>query len=155
MIEYEFFSQDPAWWGNALQSIWGCHDICPLLRSFHTTSIIQSELSSLTSLKAWVTQRNSRVKLPSSSSWLEDVQRETRCLASLPNGYTHTKPGYPPWGRQLNCWSSYPPLGLTVPMPLCSVMGTPAMCHSPREGQLSVQVVKGTGSTACRRVNQL
>ena len=53
MSEYEFFSQDPAWWGDALQSIWGHHDICPLLRSFHATSITQSELSSLTRLKAW------------------------------------------------------------------------------------------------------
>ena len=53
MSEYEFFSQDPAWWGDALQSIWGHHDICPLLRSFPAASITQSELSSLTSLKAW------------------------------------------------------------------------------------------------------
>ena len=53
MGEYEFFSQDPAQWGDALQSIWGHHDICPLLGSFHTTAITQSKLSSLTSLKTW------------------------------------------------------------------------------------------------------
>ena len=53
MSEYTFFSKDPAWWGEAFQSIWGCHDICPLLRSFHSTSITQLELSSLTILKAW------------------------------------------------------------------------------------------------------
>ena len=53
MSECEFFSKDPAQWGDALQSIWGCHTTCRLLRSFHTTSITQSELSSLTGLKAW------------------------------------------------------------------------------------------------------
>ena len=53
MSEYTFFSKDPAQWGEAFQSIWGCHDICPLLSSFHATSITQLELSSLTSLKAW------------------------------------------------------------------------------------------------------
>ena len=34
-------------------SIWGHLDICPLLQQFHVTSITQSELSSLTSLKVW------------------------------------------------------------------------------------------------------
>ena len=53
MSEYEFFSQDPAQWGDALQSILGHHDIGPLLRSFHTASINQLELSSFTSLQAW------------------------------------------------------------------------------------------------------
>ena len=39
-------------------------------------------------------------------------------------------------------------------MPWCSLTGIPTMCHSPR-GQLSIQVMGGTGSTACRRVSQL
>ena len=53
MSEYTFFSKDPAWWGEAFQSIWGYHDICSVLEHFHTASITQSELSSLTSLKVW------------------------------------------------------------------------------------------------------
>ena len=53
MSNYDFFSKGPSWWGEAFQLLWGCHDICPLLDQFHVTSITQSELSSLTSLKAW------------------------------------------------------------------------------------------------------
>ena len=52
MSNYKFFSKDPSW-GEAFQSLWGCHDICSLLDQFYVTSITQSELSSLTSLKAW------------------------------------------------------------------------------------------------------
>ena len=39
--------------GEAFLSLWGCHGICPLLNVFHITSITHSEVSSLTSLKAW------------------------------------------------------------------------------------------------------
>ena len=39
--------------GEVFQSLWMCHDICPILEQFHVFSITQSELSSLTSLKAW------------------------------------------------------------------------------------------------------
>ena len=39
--------------GGSYQSLWGHHNICPLLEWFHVTSMTQSELSSLTSLKAW------------------------------------------------------------------------------------------------------
>ena len=52
MSEYDFFSMGPSWWEDALQLLWGCHDICPILEWFHVTSITLSELSSLTSLKA-------------------------------------------------------------------------------------------------------
>ena len=53
MSDYDFFSKSPSQWRIAFQSLWGHHDICPLLDHFHVTSITQSELSSLTSLKAW------------------------------------------------------------------------------------------------------
>ena len=39
--------------GKDFLSLWGHLDICPLLYQLHVTSITQSELSSLTSLKAW------------------------------------------------------------------------------------------------------
>ena len=39
--------------GESYQSLWGHHDICPLLECFHVSSVTQSELLSLTSLKAW------------------------------------------------------------------------------------------------------
>ena len=53
MTDYAFFSQGSSWWGEGLLSLWGHLDICPLLHQFHVTSTTQSELSSLTSLKAW------------------------------------------------------------------------------------------------------
>ena len=53
MSNYIFFSKDPEWWWKAFQSLCWCHNIFPILEHFHTTSITQSELSSLTSLKAW------------------------------------------------------------------------------------------------------
>ena len=53
MSDYAFFSKDPSQWGEAFQSLWGHHDICPILERFHVASITQSELSFLTSLKVW------------------------------------------------------------------------------------------------------
>ena len=53
MGDYEFFSKGPSQWGEAFQSVWGHHNICPLLNQFHVTCITHLELSSLTSLKAW------------------------------------------------------------------------------------------------------
>ena len=53
MSNYEFFSRDTSWWGEAFLSLWGCLDICPLLNQFHVATITHSELSSFTSLKAW------------------------------------------------------------------------------------------------------
>ena len=50
---YAFFSKDPGSWGKSCQSLWGCHNICPLLEQFHVTHMTQSELASLTHLKAW------------------------------------------------------------------------------------------------------
>ena len=38
--------------GKDFLLLWGCLDICPLLHQFHVTPITQSELFSLTSLKA-------------------------------------------------------------------------------------------------------
>ena len=53
MTEYAFFSQGSDRWGKELALLWGSLTICPPLQQFHISSITQSELSSLTSLKAW------------------------------------------------------------------------------------------------------
>ena len=52
MSDYAFFSKDPGCWGKSYQSLWGCHDICPLLEQFHIAHMTQLELASLTHLKA-------------------------------------------------------------------------------------------------------
>ena len=54
MSDYTFFLKDPSHWGKTYQPLWGCHDICPPLQWFHVTQVTQSELTSLTHLKAWV-----------------------------------------------------------------------------------------------------
>ena len=48
MCDYAFFSKDPSWWDEAYQSLWGCHDIYPILEQFHNVQVTQVELSSLT-----------------------------------------------------------------------------------------------------------
>ena len=53
MSDYTFFSKDPGHWGESYQSLWGHHNICLLLEQFHITHVTQSELASLTCLKAW------------------------------------------------------------------------------------------------------
>ena len=53
MCDYAFFSKDPSQWDEAYQSLWGCHDICPILEQFHIVQVTQPELSSLTCLLAW------------------------------------------------------------------------------------------------------
>ena len=65
MSDYTFFSKDPGCWSESYQSLWGCHNICLLLQQFHITQVTQSELTSLTHLKAWVTLRDSAAMLPS------------------------------------------------------------------------------------------
>ena len=64
MSDYAFFSKDPSWWGEAFQLLLGHHNICPILEQFHVTSITQSELSSLTSLKAWGDPEKFRSGIP-------------------------------------------------------------------------------------------
>ena len=53
MTNYVFFLQGSDRWGKDLTLLWGCLDIWPSLQQFHISSITQSELSSLTGLKAW------------------------------------------------------------------------------------------------------
>ena len=53
MSNYAFFSKDPGCWGKSYQSLWGCHDICPLLEQFCIAHVTQLELASLTHLKVW------------------------------------------------------------------------------------------------------
>ena len=53
MCDYAFFSKDPSQWDEAYLSLWGCHDICPILKQFHIVQVIQMELSSLTCSSAW------------------------------------------------------------------------------------------------------
>ena len=53
MTDYAFFSQGADRWGKDLSLLWGMPHHLPPLQEFHISSITQSELSFLTSLKAW------------------------------------------------------------------------------------------------------
>ena len=53
MSDYTFFSKDSGHLGKSCQSLWGCYDICLLLQWFSVAQVTQSELTSLTHLKAW------------------------------------------------------------------------------------------------------
>ena len=130
MSEYEFFSQDPAQWGDALQSIWGCHNICPLLRNFHDASIIQSEPSSLTSLKAW----GNPEKFKSKDAFLLIVNRgctkgdEVFGLSII---WVHLyQARVPTIEEAVKLLTLLPSTGSDCPYALVWFNGTPAMHHS-------------------------
>ena len=99
MGKYEFFSQGPAQWGMQ-SSLSGASWHLSLLRSFHATSITQLELSSLTGLKAWGEPEKFKSKVTFLLILTRGCTEGTKCLASLWYGYTCTRPGHPPWGRQ-------------------------------------------------------
>ena len=129
-----FSPQDPAWWGDALQSIWGHHDICPLLGSFHTTSITQSELSSLISLKAW----GEAERFKSEVAFLLILTKgpiERDKVFGLTRILVHPyQVRVPSMGEAVKLLTPLPSTGSECPMPWYSSMGTLAMHHSPRRG---------------------
>ena len=155
MSEYNFFSKDPVWWGNALQSIWECHNICPLLRSFHATSITQSELSSLTSLKAWGNP--------------EKFKSKVAFLLVLTRGCTEEDKVFGLSMIWVHPYQARAPTIEEAVKLLTLLLSTGSDCSYtlvwfnvdahhvplPKEGQLSIQVTGGTGSATCGRVNQL
>ena len=123
MSDYAFFSKDLGWWGKSHQSLWGCHDICPLLEWFHITHVTQSELTSLTHLKAW----GDPEKFCSNVTFLlilpkkgAEGKRVFRLAMMWVHPYQARVPGKP----------SLPPLGSIGPMPWCNSMGMPTMCPS-------------------------
>ena len=137
---------DTIWWatlssspktpvsGGRLTSIWGSLDICPLLDQFHLASITYSELSSLTSLRAWGMQKNLAVTLP--TYWFPPKRRQcqTGCMAFPPYGWTCIRPGCTLWRKQLGNWLPWSPVDLIGLMPWCGSMGTPTMHHSAGRG---------------------
>ena len=101
MANYAFFSQGSSQWGKDFLSLWGYLDICPLLHQFHVTSITQSELSSLTSLKAW----GDAEKFHSGIAFLL-VSTEEEATGDKMYGLSTVwmnpiRPGFPLWRMQL------------------------------------------------------
>ena len=51
MCDYTYFA---SWWEESYQALWGCHDICLLLKQFQVTLVTQPELTSLSHTGALV-----------------------------------------------------------------------------------------------------
>ena len=155
MGNYAFFSKDPSWWGESYQSLWRHHDICPLLEWFHVASMTQSELASLTSLKA--------------SGNPEKFRSNVAFLLILTEGCTA---GDRVYGRSTVWVHPYqarvstveeaakqltPLISTGSDWPYALVQLNGDACHAPLpiERHLSVMVEGGTSSVACRRISQL
>ena len=154
-MTFEFFSKDSSWWWENFASMWGHLGICLLLNQFHLAFITYSELSSLTSLRAWGDAEkfhsNIAYLLVSakdgvtsdrvyglSAIWVNSYQARISTVEEVVRQLTTLVSSGPNWSYAL-VWLN----GDTHHVPL------------PREGHLSVQPEGGTGSTTCRMVSQL
>ena len=155
MSDYEFFSKGPSWWGKVFQSLWGHHNICPLLNQFHVTSITHSELSSLTSLKAW----GDAEKFCSDVAFLLVLIKEGAVgdrvygLSMIwVNPYQARVPTMEEAVKQFTTLISIRP-----DWPYALVWLNGDTCHTPlpREEHLSILVEGDTSSATCRRISQL
>ena len=141
--------------GEAFLSLCGHLDICPLLHQFHVTSITQSELSSLTSLKAW-----------------GDAEKFCSDIAFLLVSTEEGVAGDRVYGLSMIWVTPYQARVSTVEEAVKQLTAlvssgpnwTYALvqlhrdtCHAPlpREGHLKILPEGGPSSAACRRVSQL
>ena len=155
MSDYDFFSKGPSWWREAFQLLWGCHDICPLLDQFCVTSITQSELSSLTSLKAWsdpekfwsdvtfllVLTKECMVGdrvYGLSMMWVDPYQARVSTMQEAVKQLAPLIPTGPNWLYAL----------LQLNMDTCHV-------PLPKERHLCILMEEGTSSAICRWISQL
>ena len=119
-------------WGKSYQSLWGCHDICPLLEWFHTAHMAQIKAGSpYTAWRYGVMLKSSDsdvaflLVLPSEGVAGERVYRLTMVWVHPYQARVSMIDNM--WPNNLPC---LPPLGLTGTLPWCSSMGMPAQ-HAP------------------------
>ena len=155
MSDYAFFSKDLGHWGKSYQSLWGHHDICPLLEQFYIAHVTQSGLASLTHLKAWGDPEkfHSNVTfllvLPEEGAvgermyglamvWVHPYQARVSTIDNAAKQLTQLASTGPNWPYAL-VW----PNGDTCHMPL------------PTEGHLSVVKEGNTSNVPCGKIHQL
>ena len=136
-------------------SIWGHLDICPLLNQFHLASIAYSELSSLTSLRAWgdvekfhsdityllVSTKDEAMSdrvYGLSTIWVNPCQARVSTVEGAVRQLTALVTSGPNW-----------------PYTLVWLKGDTCHVLLPREGHLSILPEGGTNSAACRGVSWL
>ena len=129
MCDYTFFSKDTSWWNEAYQSLWGCHDICPILEQFHVVQVTQ--------IRALFSH------LLTGMGWPQKISQQC-CLSTdiAQRGYHRTEGVWAcyvwvhPYQARVstidNMARQLTLLGLTGPMHLCSSMGIPITCLSQK-----------------------
>ena len=154
MSNFEFLSKDSSQWGKTFASIWGHLDICPLLNQFHLASITYSELSSLTSLRAWGDVEKFCSNIAYYLFSTEDGAMSDRVygLSTIWNPCQARVSNVEEAARQLTTLVSSGP---KWPYALVQLNGDTCHVPLPREGHLSILPEGGTNSAACRRVRQL
>ena len=155
MSKFQFFFKDPSQLEEAFTSIWGHLDICPLLKPFHLASISHSELSLLTSLRAWgdtekfcsdlayllVSTRDEAASdrvYGLATVWVNPYQARISTMEEVVWQLTALTSSGPNWLYAL-AWFN----GDTHHVPL------------PKEGHLCVLTEGGTNSATCRQISQL
>ena len=155
MSDYAFFLKDPGCWGKSYQSLWGCHDICPLLQWFQITQVTQSELTSLTCLKAWGDAKRFHgdiaflLVLPKEGVAGERVYRLTMVWVHPYQARVSTIGGA---AMQLTQLAS---AGPNWPYAQVQHNGDAHHVPLPEEGHLSVMAEESTSNVPYRRICQL
>ena len=154
-MDYAFFSKDPSQWEEAYQSLWGHHNICPILEQFHITQVTQMELSSLPHLLVWGDLKRfcSNVAflliLPKEGItgervyelamvWVHPYQARVSTIEDMAKKLILFAPARPNWPYAF-VWFN----GDTHHVPL------------PKEGHLSVMMEGMPSNIPCRRICQL
>ena len=154
MSDYAFFSKDPGHWGKSYQSLWGCHDICLLLEQFHVVHMTQSELASLTHLKAWGDPEKScsdvafPLVLPKEDAvgervyglamvWVHPYQARVSMVDNMAKQLAHLASTGPDW-----------------PYALVQLNGDACHVPLPTKGHLIVMAEGNTSNVPCRKIHQ-
>ena len=140
--------------GKAFLSPWGHLDICPLPHQFHITSITQSKLSSLTSLKAWGDAEKSCSDITFLLVSTEEGAAGDRTMVSTVwvNPHQARFPTVEEVVKQLTALVSN---GLNWPYALVQLNGDTCHVPFPRKGHLGILPEGGSSRTTCRKVSQL
>ena len=155
MSDYTFFSKDLGHWGKSYQSLWACHDICPLLEQFHVTHMPQSELAGLTHLKTW----GDAEKFCSNVAFLLVLSTEGSAAEWV---YRLTMVWVHPYqarvsmidnaAKQLTQLTS---TGPNCPYALVHLNGDACHMPLPTEGHLSIMMEGNTSNVPCGKIHQL
>ena len=155
MSDYTFFSKDPGCWGKSYQSLWGHHNICPLLQWFHIAQVTQSELTSLTHLKVW----GDTERFYSDVAFLLVLSKEGvvgERVYGLTMVWVHLyQARVSTIGSAVEQLTQLASTGPNWPYALVQLNGDAHHVPLPKEGHLSVMVEESTSHVPYRRIHQL